>query len=64
MPQWFVNISESVDLKIKALEAYASEMRSFPHARSLQALQHLACWRGACVGVNAAEAFMVGRNIY
>jgi N-acetylglucosamine malate deacetylase 1 len=63
MPNWFVDISETLAAKLEALEAYASEMRSFPHPRSITALEHLARWRGAIVGVTAAEAFMLGRNL-
>ena len=37
-----------------ALAAYASEMRAWPHARSIKAVQHLARWRGAQVSVEAA----------
>ncbi|MDJ0677005.1 MAG: PIG-L deacetylase family protein [Calothrix sp. MO_167.B42] len=62
-PNWFVDISETLSLKMKALIAYDSEMRLFPHARSLTALEHLARWRGASVGVEAAEAFILGRNL-
>jgi hypothetical protein len=38
-------------------------MRPWPHARSIRALEHLARWRGASVGVEAAEAFVLGRGI-
>jgi len=62
-PNYFVNISSTLSLKIKALEVYASEMRDFPHPRSYKALEHLARWRGATVGVDAAEAFALGRII-
>jgi LmbE family N-acetylglucosaminyl deacetylase len=61
MPNCFVDISEFIDLKMKALDAYLSEMREYPHARSLKTLEYLARWRGASVGVEAAEAFGVGR---
>jgi LmbE family N-acetylglucosaminyl deacetylase len=63
LPNWFVDISETLNLKLKALESYQSEMRLWPHARSILALEHLARWRGASIGVTAAEAFMLGRNI-
>lgn len=63
MPNWFVDISETLDLKLKSLEAYESEMRAWPHARSLAALEHLARWRGATIGVEAAEAFVLGRTL-
>ena len=62
-PDWFVGISDYWQLKNKALEAYSSEMREFPHPRSSQALEHLACWRGASVGLPMAEAFMLGRKV-
>lgn len=62
-PNWFVDISEQWDRKRLALEAYASEMRPWPHARSIQALEHLARWRGAQVGVEAAEAFCLLREL-
>ncbi len=38
-------------------------MRPSPHARSLEALEHLARWRGAQVGVEAAEAFCLLRQL-
>lgn len=62
-PNWFVNVSETLSLKLKALEAYQAEMRAWPHARSIIALEHLARWRGSNIGVEAAEAFILGRNL-
>ena len=62
-PNWFVDISAQWERKRQALEAYSSEMRAWPHARSIDALEHLARWRGAQVGVNAAEAFCLLRQI-
>lgn len=62
-PNWFVDISDQIHLKREALMAYASEMRPWPHARSLEAVEHLARWRGAQVGVEAAEAFCLLRQV-
>jgi len=62
-PNWFVDISAQWERKRLALEAYACEMRPWPHARSIQALEHLARWRGAQVGVEAAEAFCLMRQL-
>jgi LmbE family N-acetylglucosaminyl deacetylase len=62
-PNWFVDISAQWLRKHEALAAYASEMRPWPHARSLEALEHLARWRGAQVGVEAAEAFCLLRQL-
>ena len=63
-PNWFVDISSQWDRKREALLTYASEMRAWPHARSLEALEHLARWRGAQIGVEAAEAFFLLRQIW
>ena len=62
-PNWWVDISETLDLKIQALNIYESEMRPWPHAGSNEALKHLAHWRGAFVGCDAAEAFVLGKYI-
>ncbi len=62
-PNWFVDISDQWERKREALVAYSSEMRDWPHARSLAAVEHLARWRGAQVGVEAAEAFCLLRQL-
>ena len=62
-PNWFVNISKQWKRKRQALEVYSSEMRAWPHARSLEAVEHLARWRGAQIGVEAAEAFFLLRPV-
>ena len=62
-PNWFVDISDQWARKREALLAYSSEMRDWPHARSLKAVEHLAHWRGAQVGVEAAEAFCLLRQL-
>jgi LmbE family N-acetylglucosaminyl deacetylase len=62
-PNHFVDISATLELKRSALAAYGSEMRPWPHSRSLEAVQSLARWRGATVGMEAAEAFVLGRAL-
>ncbi len=63
IPNWFVDISKTLDQKLTALEAYFDELRSWPHPRSRLGVKHLAHWRGATIGVDAAEAFVLGRQI-
>lgn len=63
VPTRFVDISSSLEIKRRALEAYVEEMRSFPHPRSFDAVAALAAWRGASAGLRAAEAFAVVREI-
>jgi LmbE family N-acetylglucosaminyl deacetylase len=62
-PNWFVDISTTHQRKLLALEAYALELRVWPHPRSLQGIEYLMRWRGATVGVNFAEAFILGRRL-
>lgn len=62
-PNYFVDISSTIELKKRALLAYDREMREFPHPRSLRASEALATWRGATVGVFAAESFVLGRRV-
>jgi LmbE family N-acetylglucosaminyl deacetylase len=62
-PNHHVEITATLARKRAALEAYAAEMRPAPHARSLAALEALAMLRGAEVGVAAAEAFVLVREI-
>ena len=62
-PQRWVDIKSFLPCKRRALEAYAAEMRPFPHARSFDAVEALARLRGASVGLEAAECFMVVREV-
>ena len=45
------------------MELYDSESRKFPHPRSPEALSSLARWRGSTVGLGAAEAFELIRDV-
>jgi LmbE family N-acetylglucosaminyl deacetylase len=56
-PNVFVDISATMDSKIKALQIYEGEVRPFPHPRSPEALRAAAQRWGSVVGLNTAEAF-------
>lgn len=62
-PHLFEDITDYLAKKIKALEIYSMEMRDWPHSRSIEGVTHLAKWRGATVGVDSAESFIVGRIV-
>lgn len=62
-PRVFIDISEVLDRKIDACEAYDYEFRDFPHARSYEAVKNLAGFRGSVVGRKAAEAFECIRSL-
>ena len=57
--QRFVDISGTLDAKIRAMETYESEVRPYPHPRSIESLIANARRRGSMVGLEAAEAFSV-----
>lgn len=58
-PVHFVEITETLETKVAALEAYGLEMRDFPHPRSEDNVRALALNRGATVGFERAEGFEV-----
>ena len=62
-PNFFEDISSHLAKKIRALEVYSMEMRDWPHPRSIDGVTHLAKWRGAIIGADTAEAFVVGRIV-
>jgi LmbE family N-acetylglucosaminyl deacetylase len=62
-PNLFVDITDTLDEKLAALESYDSELRPYPHPRSLRALRERAATWGSKVGRPAAEAFQVLREV-
>ena len=62
-PNVFIGIGATLEKKIKAMELYESEVRSFPHPRSPEALRVLAKRWGSVAGLEAAEAFELIREI-
>ena len=62
-PNTWVDISDYLDTKLQALACYKSQIKPHPSSRSLKAIEAQAVWRGAQVGVAAAEAFVLVRKI-
>jgi len=62
-PNVFIEISQTLHLKLKGMEQYESEVRSFPHPRSKEALTAIAQRWGSVAGLKAAEAFELVRSI-
>jgi len=62
-PNMYVDISQTLDLKLKAFKCYETEMREYPHPRSIKAISLYAEKIGVTVGLTAAESFMVIRDI-
>ena len=62
-PNVFEDISKEFEYKIKSFRMYKSEIRAFPHPRSLKAIENLAIRRGVESGTTKAEAFELIRSI-
>jgi LmbE family N-acetylglucosaminyl deacetylase len=62
-PNVFVDISDTLNLKLKALYYYQTETRVFPHPRSPEAITATARRWGSVVGCEAAEAFELIRSV-
>lgn len=63
-PQRFVDIEDTIDRKLTAMAAYASELRDAPHPRNIASLTHRARNWGMYAGVMYAEAFEVIRECW
>ena len=63
-PNYYVDITDTIDIKLESLQFYDVEMRPFPHPRSYKGVQHLAQVRGMTVGVDHAEAFEIIRRVW
>lgn len=62
-PMVYVDVSKYIDLKLKILSLYESEIGLPPFPRSLDAIKSLARVRGAASNFKYAEAFMLLREI-
>ena len=63
LPNTWVDITKYLDKKLEAMGMYATQIKEFPHPRSLEAIESLAKLRGSTIGVHAAEAFSLIRRI-
>jgi len=62
-PNWIIDISENIDIKLNALKCYKSQLPAFPGSRSLEAVEALAKFRGTQAGFAYGEAFHIIRMI-
>jgi len=62
-PNVFYDISGTIDVKLRAIEEYKTELRKYPHPRSLEGVTLIAKNWGMKVGLEYAEAFKCIRRI-
>lgn len=63
IPTSYNDISDYLELKIKAMKAFATQLAEYPNPRSIEAIRALAMYRGSNVNLLAAEAFSLIREI-
>jgi LmbE family N-acetylglucosaminyl deacetylase len=63
LPSAWVDISQYLETKLRALACYESQIRPSPDARSLEAVRALAVLRGHMMNMAAAEAFVTVRSV-
>lgn len=63
VPDTWIDITSTLDTKIAAMACYRTEVRQYPHPRSLDALRYRAnAWGNRCC-LEAAEVFMTVRRV-
>ena len=62
-PNWVVDISDYINEKLAALKCYESQISDFPGARSIEAVEALAKFRGTQAGFGYGEGFHIVRMI-
>lgn len=63
-PRLFVDIGDTIEAKLHAMEAYTSELRDSPHPRNIDRLMERGLFWGQRIGVDYAEAFEVIRETW
>jgi len=63
VPNHYVNVTDYFNKKIEAMNCYKSQIKDFPHTRSIESFESLAKFRGSTIGVHKAEAFEVERQM-
>jgi LmbE family N-acetylglucosaminyl deacetylase len=62
-PDYFVNITETLNTKQLAMEVYKDELKEWPHPRSLKGIELNARYWGMCNGMGYAEVFQTLRRL-
>ncbi len=57
IPDTYFDITETIDKKLKAMSFYKTELKNFPHPRSLEGIKLNASYWGMKVGLKYAEVF-------
>lgn len=62
LPTCYSDITNCIDVKLNAMACFKTQIKDFPHPRSLDAIEALSKLRGSTIGVRNAECFMIIRE--
>ncbi len=63
VPNWFVDITTTLERKVASFAHYETERREYPHPRSERAMRAAASFFGASCGCEYAEPFVLVRGL-
>ena len=63
VPNWFVDVTATIERKVAAFAHYETEGRAYPHPRSERAIRAAAEFYGASCGHEYAEPFVLVRSV-
>jgi LmbE family N-acetylglucosaminyl deacetylase len=63
VPNWFVDVTQTLERKLAAFRHYETEQRPYPHPRSERAIRAAAELYGASCGCELAEPFVLVRGL-
>jgi LmbE family N-acetylglucosaminyl deacetylase len=63
VPNWYVDISATLERKVAAFAHYETERRDYPHPRSERAIRATASHHGSSCGCEYAEPFVLVRGL-
>jgi LmbE family N-acetylglucosaminyl deacetylase len=62
-PNLYIDIKDTINFKINAFKSYKSEIKHFPHPRSVRGIKVLSQKRGSEVGLQNAESYIIYREL-
>lgn len=63
VPNWYVDVTETLERKVAAFAHYETERREYPHPRSERAIRAAASYHGSSCGCEYAEPFVLVRGL-
>lgn len=63
VPNWYVDVTETLERKLAAFAHYETERREYPHPRSERAIRATAEFHGTSCGFEYAEPFVLIRGL-